>query len=600
MSYLKLIYDKIQSLSEPIASALDVDITVVDHHSVRISGTGNFYHRINQSSPRNSLLSRVFESGVPEINIYDSENPKCGTCSDSATCKEINSMIYPIKINNHVIGVVCFASFTPEQDQRMVSKSTEYMEMIRYLAEDIEKEILSIQMVNELNIGLAEINGIINSINRGIVIINQEQRIIHINSKAIKSLNINFSVSKIINKKITDVISGLEINAADSGETLGSWSIGNKSVRVLYKVNYIFLDKETIATLVDFDVLEEIINIAMTYNDHNVVTFENIVGCSHVMQELISKARITAKSDSTIILRGASGTGKELFARSIHTSSFRKSGPFVAINCATLPENLIESELFGYEKGSFTGASPKGKIGKFEQANNGTLFLDEIADLPLHLQSKLLRVLQERKITRIGSTSQTSINVRIISATHKNLEEMIQKNEFREDLFYRLNVIPLCLPSLKDRDEDVILCAEYIIRTLCRKMSKFPKALSREVEEKFLKYPWPGNVRELENVLEYAINFSFDEEIGTKDLPEYFLNNYMNAEDRKRVGNTESVEINSLKSLDEMTRSFEGKMLRTLLEVHGDTTEGKKAIAKKLGMSVTTLYRKLNNYYQAQ
>lgn len=600
MSYLKLIYEKIQSLSEPIASALDVDITVVDHHSVRISGTGNFYHRINQSSPKNSLLSRVFSSGEPEINIYDCENPKCEICSDSATCKEINSMIYPIKINDHVIGVVCFASFTPEQDQRMVSKRTEYMEMIRYLAEDIEKEIRSIQMVNELNMGLAEINGIINSINRGIVIINQEQRIIHINSKAIKSLNINFSASKIINKKILEVISGLEINAADNGEALGNWTIGSKVVRVLYKVNYIFLDKETIATLVDFDVLEEIINIAMTYNDHNDVTFENIVGCSHVMGELISKARITAKSDSTIILRGASGTGKELFARSIHNASFRKNGPFVAINCATLPENLIESELFGYEKGSFTGASPKGKIGKFEQANNGTLFLDEIADLPLHLQSKLLRVLQERKITRIGSVSQTSINVRIISATHKNLEDMIKRNEFREDLFYRLNVIPLRLPSLKDRDEDVVLCAEYITKTLCRKMSKFPKVISREVEGKFLKYPWPGNVRELENVLEYAINFSFDEEIGTKDLPEYFLNNYLNAEDRPSETDSEPIEINSLKSLDEMTRSFEGKMLRTLLDLHGDTTEGKKVIAKKLGMSVTTLYRKLNNYYQVQ
>ncbi|MGE5631173.1 MAG: sigma 54-interacting transcriptional regulator [Caulobacteraceae bacterium] len=595
MSYLKLIDDKVQSLSESLSSILNVETTVVDENLLRIAGTGDFYHRINESSPENSLFAKVLKSGIPELNIYDKDRPVCRACKNSDTCKESKSMIYPIKVEGEIVGVVCFASFNPAQDELMVSKKEEYMDMLKHFAESIEKEIASIRMVNRLNISIAEINGIINSINRGIIILNKEQRIIHINSKAIRTLNINFSANRIINKRIGDIIKNFKVEETNNKELIGNWGIENKTLKVLYKVNYIILDKKNISTLINFDALDEIINVAMTYNNDNVITFENIIGRSQVMQDVIDKAKIAAKSDSTIFLHGTSGTGKELFARSIHNASFRKDGPFVAINCATLPENLIESELFGYEKGSFTGASQKGKIGKFEQANNGTLFLDEIADLPLHLQAKLLRVLQEKKIDRIGGSTPTSVNVRIISATHKNLEEMIKRNEFREDLFYRLNVIPLHLPSLKDRGEDVLLCSEYIIKKLCKKMNKSQKRISKDVEEKFLNYSWPGNVRELENVLEYAINFSFDDEIGIEDLPEYFLKNFKMERSEEFIS-TESLEINNLRSLDEMAKDYEKRLLKKLLSVYGDTTEGKRKISEKLGISITTLYRKLNDY----
>ncbi|HCJ58953.1 MAG TPA: AAA family ATPase [Clostridiaceae bacterium] len=596
MSYLKLIDNKIQSLAESLSSILNVEITVVDSSLLRIAGTGDFYHRINESSPENSLFAKVLKNGKPEFNIYEKDNAVCRSCSYGDTCKERKSMIYPIKVEEENIGVVCFASFNPVQDQLMLSKKEEYMDMLKHFAESIEKEIISIKMINKLNMGIAEINGVINSINRCIIILNKEQRIIHINSKAIRILNINFSANKIINRKISDIIKNFKVEDTNNKELVGNWTIENRILKVLYKVNYIILDQKNISTLIDFDALDEIINIALTYNNDNVITFENIVGCSQVMQDVIDKAKIAAKSDSTIFLYGASGTGKELFARSIHNASFRKDGPFIAINCATLPENLIESELFGYEKGSFTGASPKGKIGKFEQANNGTLFLDEIADLPLHLQAKLLRVLQEKKIDRIGSTTPTDINVRIISATHKNLQELVRKNQFREDLYYRLNVIPLSLPSLKERDEDVLLCTEYIIKKLCNKMNKPQKYISKDIEKKFLNYSWPGNVRELENVLEYAINFSNDDEIGEEDLPEYFLSDIAKAETKYEYVDVEAIDINSLRSLDEMTRDYEKKILKRLLDLYGDTTEGKRTIAKKLNMSITTLYRKLNDY----
>jgi len=596
MSYLKLIDDKIQSLAESLSSILNIETTVVDENLLRIAGTGDFYYRINETSPENSLFARVLKRGKPELKLSDKNRAICLQCSNSATCKERNSMIYPIKVEDEVIGVVSFASFNEEQDKLMLSKKEEYLDMLRHFAESIEKEITSIMMMNKLNIGIAEINGIINSINRGIIIVDKNERIIHINSKAIKALGINFSKSKIINKRMGNIIKNFKVEDTNNEELVGNWNIGDRILRVIYKINYIVLDNKNISALIDFETLDEIVNRAMTYNNENVITFENIIGRSHVMLDTINKAKIAAKSDSTIFLHGASGTGKELFARSIHNASFRKNGPFVAINCATLPENLIESELFGYEKGSFTGASNKGKIGKFEQANNGTLFLDEIADLPLHLQAKLLRVLQEKKIDRIGSTAPTEINVRIISATHKNLEEMVRRNEFREDLYYRLNVIPLHLPPLRERGEDILLCSQYIIRKLCNKMSKPEKYISKEVEEKFMSYDWPGNVRELENVLEYAINFTDDDVIGLDDLPEYFLKNLEKANKTDKTIDLDAIDIDNITSLDELTKEYEKKILKKLIDMHGDTIEGKRKVAKKLNISVTTLYRKLNDY----
>jgi len=369
MSYLKLIADKVQSLAESLSSILNIETTVVDENLLRIAGTGDFYYRINETSPENSLFARVLKRGKPELKTYNKNKNVCLQCSNSTTCKERNSMIYPIKVEGEVIGVVSFASFNEEQDELMLSKKEEYLDMLKHFAESIEKEITGIMMMNKLNIGIAEINGIINSINRGIIIVDKDERIIHINSKAIKSLNINFSKDKIINKKISDIIKKFKIEDTNNKELVGNWNVGNRILKVIYKINYIVLDNKNISILIDFDTLDEIVNRALTYNNDNEITFENIIGRSQVMLDAINKAKIAAKSDSTIFLHGASGTGKELFARSIHNASFRKNGPFVAINCATLPENLIESELFGYEKGSFTGASAKGKIGKFEQAN---------------------------------------------------------------------------------------------------------------------------------------------------------------------------------------------------------------------------------------
>lgn len=243
----------------------------------------------------------------------------------------------------------------------------------------------------------------------------------------------------------------------------------------------------------------------------------SIVAKSPVLLKAIELSKRVAASDATVLIVGESGTGKEVFAQLIHTSSPRAKKPFIAINCSAIPENLLESELFGHSKGSFTGAE-SARVGLFEEANGGTLFLDEIGDMPIALQAKLLRVLQERKIKRIGENVEREVDVRIVAATLKNLGEEVKNKKFREDLFYRLNVIPIMLPSLKERKEDILPLAGHFLEKFSNKYRRGVKKMSREAAEWLLNCPWKGNVRELENALERAVVIAAGDIIELDDL----------------------------------------------------------------------------------
>ena len=246
--------------------------------------------------------------------------------------------------------------------------------------------------------------------------------------------------------------------------------------------------------------------------------FDNIIGNSPAIQPVFSRMEKILHTDSTVLILGESGTGKELVARAIHFNGARKDKPFVAINCGAIPAELLESELFGHMRGSFTGAVAD-KPGKFELANNGTIFLDEIGTMPLHLQMKLLRVLQEQEVERVGSTRQTKLNVRVISATNADLIEKIERTEFREDLYYRLNVIPIHLPPLRERREDIPLLAKHFLKKICTEMRTPELELSSEAISALESYDWPGNVREMENVIERAVALSEGTILDSQDLP---------------------------------------------------------------------------------
>jgi len=245
---------------------------------------------------------------------------------------------------------------------------------------------------------------------------------------------------------------------------------------------------------------------------------EGIIGDSGRMQEVLSLVRRVAPSDATVLIRGESGTGKELIARALHYASPRAGGPLVKVNCAALAESLLEAELFGHEKGAFTGAVASRK-GRFEVADGGSIFLDEIGDLPPHLQVKLLRVLQEREFERVGSSRPIKVDVRLLAATHRDLEALVREGRFREDLYYRINVVTIALPPLRERREDLPPLIEHFLRAFAGKNGKTVRGLTREAREALLRYDYPGNIRELENLIERAVVLTRDDVIGVEDLP---------------------------------------------------------------------------------
>lgn len=320
-------------------------------------------------------------------------------------------------------------------------------------------------------------------------------------------------------------------------------------------------------------------------------SFENIIGKTEVMQRVLEMVGRVSRTDTTILIEGESGTGKELVAKAIHTNSLRKDMPFIAVNCGALPETLLESELFGYTRGAFTGATTNRK-GLFEEADKGTLFLDEIGVTSPSTQVKLLRVLEEQEIKRLGSATPVKVDVRIVVATNRNLKEMVEEDLFREDLYYRLNVISITLPPLRDRCEDIPLLVDHFIRFYSSKMRKVIKGVSPEVMGLFYSYHWPGNVRELENAIERAVILTSDDVIGLNDLPPLLSG--------LKVGGKDTFQ-DVLKLVPAAFKQGEGITLKEMerlfiLSKLQEHSWNQAKVAKELGIGRNTLWRKLKEY----
>lgn len=311
-------------------------------------------------------------------------------------------------------------------------------------------------------------------------------------------------------------------------------------------------------------------------------SFDRFIGTSESVVKLKKLAGRVAKSDSTVLIRGESGTGKELVARALHHHSPRVNGPFVSINCAALPETLLESELFGYKKGAFTGAI-KDKEGLFKVADRGTFFLDEVGSTSMAIQVKLLRVLEEKKLTPVGGTKEDVVDVRLIAATNADLEEEVKLGRFRADLFYRLNVIPIVIPPLRERQEDIKILVDHFVKKFCAKVNLPPKSVSDEAMEILIRYPWPGNVRELENTIERAVLLNRNGTLVPADFPEKLI------KAETRLGGVVSKEDPKTPTLESIEKAY--------IHFVMSQTYGKKAKAAKiLGIDTSTLYRKLEKY----
>lgn len=421
------------------------------------------------------------------------------------------------------------------------------------------------------------ITDIANKISDGIIILNAEDKVIYANNYVRKALSVG-------NNEVTKIKVDLK-NRDDENK-----------IRIKFKEK----DYDGIGEVLSFDsdsynyskiiILNKICNKdKCNYETKNnvwgEVPLEDVIGESEAMKSIKNKIFKIANSTSSVLITGESGTGKEVIARAIHSQSNRRDKPFIAINCAAIPEPLLESELFGYAKGAFSGASNSGRVGKFELANGGIIFLDEIGDMPLALQVKLLRVLQERKFAKVGSNKMINLDIRVIAATNKNIKEMIKEKTFREDLYYRINVIPIELPSLSERKEDIKPLVLNFIDKYCISYGLPKIKIEEKVIEKLKDYPWEGNIRELQNAVEFMMNLVGEDNLITVDiLPDYIAEYYSN---KKNDTLTNIIEDDFI-TLEEL----EKKYINFALSKYGRDTKGKSKAAKKLGIGLATLYRK--------
>lgn len=448
-----------------------------------------------------------------------------------------------------------------------------------------------------------ELRTILNSVNEGVLAINKDGIISHINQVTCNILQC--TQEEAIGLRVEELVGEappiLETLRSGQALRLKRWKVTRNDKDLQFLSGNIPIRSDqgeiigAVATIQDFQQIE---NIILRADKAKRCTFDEIIHQSPQMIRLIASARTVARNSSTILLRGESGTGKELFATAIHAAGSRSKKPFIPINCAALTESLLESELFGYEDGAYTGAAKGGRQGLFEQANGGTLFLDEIGDISLRLQVRLLRVLQEGIIRRVGGNQDVSVDVRIIAATHRNLEAMIRSGEFRDDLYYRLNVIPLTLLPLRERKEDIPLLAQHLIRKICCKINKPEVHLTKESVELLVAQQWPGNVRQLENTLERLINL-----IDTTEIrPEHFWDwtdiddntiKSMEKVDKKQ----QSVQVDIPDSaewphLKDIVAAVEKEVIAKVLQKHPSS----RLAGQVLGVSNTTILNKIREY----
>lgn len=406
------------------------------------------------------------------------------------------------------------------------------------------------------------------------------------------------SCKNIIGKDIFSVSpKGYRARAFTEKKTINNVIHNKEGIDIITKVVPIFVDdkfKGIISTSKPINELKKVIaqleksrEELKYYKDEffrnisSLSSFSNIIGYNSGLKDVIYICEKASQSTSTVLIRGESGTGKELIAKAIHNNSTRKTKPFVKVNCAAIPENLLESELFGYEKGSFTGAI-KSKPGKFVIANGGTIFLDEIGDMPVSMQIKLLRVIQEREVESIGAIKPQKIDVRIIAATNRNLEKMMSSGEFREDLYYRLNVLSVSLPPLRHRKEDINSLIEHFIEKINHKLNKSIESIDKKALKALQSYEWPGNIRELENIIERAINLCDSNIITLSDLPSYLNNN------NDLTETTFEIDENNILTFEE----YEKKIIETALRKYKSFNKTGQA----LGLTHRTISLKCKKY----
>ncbi|MDY3052324.1 MAG: sigma 54-interacting transcriptional regulator [Ndongobacter sp.] len=575
--------DFVQVMAQTIADTTMCHVTITDINQRRIAGTGAYFDRIGEKIPLESAFQEVYRIKKTIVIENPTQEAICRNCHGLITCAERFEICTPILQQDQLFGVIGIFAENEAQKIYIMQRREAFQSYAENMARLIASYLYSEQLLLKNKIQKSELDAIIENTGQAVICVDGRGKVQFLNSSAMELLQIRESREALIGAPMERLGTSMLLRRAlhskevirDAEDivttTRGGVVTISASVNRIYESGHL---TSVVITARDSRVMQKA--AARQRESKLDISFDSLLGHSRAMREVISKAKIAAAYDSTILITGESGTGKELFARAIHRDSPRSNGPFISINCSAIPETLLESELFGYEAGAFTGASEKGKIGKLELANHGTIFLDEIGDMPLFLQVKLLRVLQDRRIMKIGGTKYLDLNLRIISATNQDLEAMIERQEFREDLYYRLNVIPIELPSLRHRREDIPELVEYFLHYFSQRFGKNIRMVTSEALELLRNHEWKGNVRELENIVEYLVNFSLHDQIGEEEV-------------YKRLGRKRR----SKRSLEQRQREFEQQLFAELLQEYGSNTAAKRKISEELEISPATLYRKL-------
>ncbi|MDP4126014.1 MAG: sigma 54-interacting transcriptional regulator [Bacillota bacterium] len=586
MVELMAVKDYAQQIAEAIATVVKIDIEIADHNLIRIAGTGKYHKGVGHSMDRQGYVyQEVLRTGHQFVIETPGHHPLCSPCKARGNCSEKYEVVSPINVDGKAVGAIGLICFTDAQVKLIEENQHSYLIFITKMAETIALKLKEQEFLTGLVSANHYLNSIIDCLDEGLLTTDLNGNILHFNQASRRLFSSNpltthSHLSSLFSEQIAEDILTVGKNKEEVIER--EVHVETKKNRVQMVLRALPIDSEegvrSIAVILrPFDEINRIVN-RLTLQDAGY-TIKDILGNSETMSQIREQAKTVAASKSTVLIRGESGTGKEMLARSIHNLSPRQAGMFIAINCTAIPETLLESELFGYEDGAFTGARKGGKIGKIELANKGTLFLDEIGDMPLFLQAKILRVLQERQIERIGGINSVPVDVRVIAATHRNLEQMMVKGEFREDLYYRINVIPMHITPLRDRKEDITVLCDHFIRVYNKQLNKNVKSMSEGFQQKLRDYSWPGNVRELQNIIEYAINLTESPIITEAHLSPRLKQTIL--QDNRSQFNLEDIERETIMKC---YQTFEAGV------------RGKEKTAQALGIGLATLYRKLARY----
>ena len=567
MTNLEVIRPFIERFITAVSNSLRLEMAIFDG-SCQLFYCTPTYSKKKGRSVHTPSLQEVIENGSILINT-PGEMASCIGCRFRDHCPSTIEILCCIHAGTEVAGVLAFTSFTKEGQKRITENDAVYLNAITEMANlfgnqletmtngqspaNLDASILPVMELCDQPLLLTDAHGVILQYNQ---LAEDLLKVCELTSASLWQIFPNSVVKRImegndlVEKSVT--ISGM------------ATKISTRAVKINGQVTGFYIR----------------ISDQLRALSKDTSYFEGIIGTSPAISEVQRMIRRIADSPTPVLITGETGTGKELIARAIHEQSRRSKYPFVAINCSSIPDNLFESELFGYEEGSFTGAKKGGKIGKIEMAQGGTLFLDEIGEMPLFAQPKLLRILQEYELERVGSNKKIHLDIRVIAATNRDLGEMVTEKTFRGDLYYRINVINLKLPPLRTRRDDIIPISENYIKKLKLKMDTSLSSISPEARQLLLDYEWPGNVRQLQNVIEYAANLCETDVLMPGDLPET-----MHGE-----------RISSLPPVSPFPASQDSRdqELLELFDKYGYTLEGKKRIADELHISLRTLYRRIS------